>query len=289
MGYSKSGKISVAPQRNEKKQKFRLSGENYYSTEANEKFFSASQIKSFHECEERTLAEIEGRWERPKTDSLLIGSYVDAAFESKKAFNAFKADHPEIFKRDGTLKAEYARADAMISKAKSDKVFANFMSGRKQVIKTANILGHPFKAKLDVLRIRGDENDRIVDLKTIRDTKPLYKAGEGKLNFVRYWQYDTQMAIYQAVIEKATGKKLPTYLACITKEDPPDILLVEVDQKSIDIELEMLSYKIDRYAGIKAGVIQPTRCENCSYCRATRKLTGPMSLDMLDLLSGGDE
>lgn len=269
--------------------RIKLTKDNYYTKEANKEFFSASQIKSFHECEERTLAEIEGRWERPKTDSLLIGSYVDAAFESKKAFNSFKADHPEIFKRDGTLKAEYARADAMIAKAKSDKVFANFMSGRKQVIKTANILGHPFKAKLDVLRIRGDENDRIVDLKTIRDTKPLYKAGEGRLNFVRYWQYDTQMAIYQAVIEKVTGKKLPTFLACITKEDPPDILLVEIDQKAIDIELEMLSYKIDRYAGIKAGVIQPTRCENCSYCRATRKLNGPIGLDMLDMLGGSED
>lgn len=271
------------------KQKLRINKSNYYTLEANKAFFSASQIKSFNECEERTLAEIEGRWERPKSDALLIGSYVDAAFESKKAFASFRSEHPEIFKKDGSIKAEYARADAMIAKAKSDKVFANFMSGRKQVIKTANILGHPFKAKLDVLRIRGDENDRIVDLKTIRDAKPLYKVGEGRLNFVRYWQYDTQMAIYQAVIEKVTGKKLPTFLACITKEDPPDILLVEIDQKAIDIELEMLSYKIDRYAGIKAGVIQPTRCENCSYCRATRKLTGPIGLDMLDMLGGSED
>lgn len=58
-----------------------LTNENYFSSENNRKYMSASQFKSFMKCEAETLAEIEGKYQREVTDALLIGSFVDAHFE----------------------------------------------------------------------------------------------------------------------------------------------------------------------------------------------------------------
>lgn len=250
--------------------KFRLTHANYYSTEANNAYWSASLIKSFLDCPARAVAELNGEYVRPQSAALLIGSYVDAAFDKKGSLDAFKAEHPEIFKKDGSLKAEYVKADAMIERAKSDPVFMEYMRGRKQVIKTGTLFGVPFKCKLDVYR-----KDRIVDLKTVRDFKPIYLPGQGKVNFAEAWHWTTQMAIYQAI----EGHKLPCYLACITKEDPPDIAVIEIPQSVMDAELEWLEGLIEEFKAIKAGVVDAPRCDNCAYCRASNKLIQPMSLE----------
>lgn len=265
--------------------RFKLTAANYHSIEANNAYLSASVVKSFLDCPARTVAELNGEYERPKSDALLVGSYVDAAFESKKAFGIFKSEHPELFKKDGSLKAEYVKADAMIQRAKSDKTFMEYMRGRHQAIKTATLWGVPFKAKFDVLKTRGAGEHRIVDLKTVRDFKPLYREGEGRLNVVDYWRWTLQMALYQ----KIEGHNLPCYLAVITKQDPPDIAIIQIPQARMDAEIDFIRTRIDYFNAIRAGVVEPERCENCAYCRATRKLTGPVSLDMLDLMGGGDE
>ena len=50
----------------------------------------------------------------PPSTALLVGSYVDRCFEGPKSFEHFKAEHPEIFKKDGTLKADYSKAEELI-------------------------------------------------------------------------------------------------------------------------------------------------------------------------------
>ena len=260
--------------------KERLTARNYHSIEMNNRYWSASLLKSFLDCPARAVAELRGEYERPKSDALMIGSYVDAAFESKKAFELFGNEHPEIFKKDGSLKSEYVKARSMIERAKSDKVFMDFMKGRHQVIKTATLWGVPFKAKFDVLA-----KDRIVDLKTVRDFKPLYREGEGRLNVVDYWRWTLQMALYQ----KIEGHDLPCYLAIITKEDPPDFTVIEVPQARLDAEIDFISTRIDLFKAIKDGSVEAERCEHCAYCRATRKLSGPITLDWFDMMGGGED
>ena len=260
--------------------KERLTARNYHSTEMNRRYWSASQLKSFLDCPARTLAELNGEWERPKSDALLIGSYVDAAFERKKAFELFGNEHPEIFKKDGSLKSEFVKAQTMIDRAKSDKVFMEFMKGRHQTIKTAELLGVPFKAKFDVLA-----KDRIVDLKTVKDFKPLYREGEGRLNVVDYWRWTLQMALYQ----KIEGHGLPCYLAIITKEDPPDLAIIEIPQARLDAEIDFISTRIELFKAMKNGEVEAERCEHCAYCRATRKLTGAVTLDWFDMMGGTDD
>jgi hypothetical protein len=251
----------------------RLTRDNYYSREADLIYFSASQIKTFMDCPARAMAELNGEYAQPESPALLVGSYVDAYFEGPEVFERFKAEHPNIFKRDGTLKSEYLQADEMIERARRDKVFMEFMDGDKQVILTGTIFGYPFKAKPDVRKLK----ERIVDLKTVKDFEPLYKAEQGRISFAEYWGWTLQMAIYQTV----EGNQLPTFLNCITKQSPPDIGTIFIPQHHIDAELAVLAEKLPYFDAIKQGVIEPPRCERCAYCRATKQQAGPISLDEL--------
>ena len=242
---------------------YKLTAKNYYSDRANREYWSASQVKQMLICPAAALAEAP-----PATTALLVGSYVDAYFEGRA--EAFTAEHPEMFKRDGQLKADFQQAQAMIDRARSDAVFMEYMRGRKQVIRTGVIGGLPFKIKMDVY-LKGR---RIVDLKTVRDLKPVYKAGEGLVDFATAWEWPLQMAIYQAV----EGNHLPCYLAVISKQDPPDIAVVEIPQPVLDMELQRLMDKLPYFDAIKSGLIEAPRCEKCAYCRRTKKLTGAVPL-----------
>ncbi len=242
----------------------RLTKKNYYSAAANKEYFSASQIKAMLKCPAAALAE----YERPASTALLVGSYVDAFFEHK--LEQFKKDHPEILKRDGTLKADYVKADEMIARAKADPLFMEYMKGRKQTIKTGKIGGYPFKIKMDAYR----KGERIVDLKTARDLKPAYKSGEGTVTFADLWEWPLQMAIYQAV----EGNRLPCFLAVVTKEDPPDLAVVEIPQDILDVEIQRLLDLLPRFDAMKQGIIPAPRCECCAYCRSTKKLKAPAPL-----------
>jgi len=104
--------------------------------------------------------------------------------------------------------------------------------------------------------------------------QPMYEPGEGRLSFADYWLWPLQMAIYQHI----EGHRLPCYLAVITKEDPPDIAVIQIEQEKMDAELEFLRAKLPRFAGVKRGILEPHRCETCAYCRATRKLSGVRNL-----------
>lgn len=256
----------------------KLTAGNYYSLDANREYFSVSQIKSFMECPARTMAELRGEYVRPVTPALLIGSYVDAYFEG--ALDQFRVERPEIFKRNGELKAEYLHADAMIARAESDPVFMQYMQGEKQAIRTGTIDGYPFKVKIDVLH-----PERIVDLKTARDFNPVYKPGQGRLNFAEAYQYTLQGAIYQAV--EGSGK--PFFLAAITKETQPDIVLIQIGQAYMDAEMTVLSQMLPYYDALKQGMIDPPRCERCDYCKATRRLTGPITLDAFEMMYLDDQ
>ena len=82
------------------------------------------------------------------------------------------------------------------------------------------------------------------------------------------------LAIYQA----GEGNKLPCFLAVVTKEDPPDLAIVEIPQNVLDAELQRLLDKLPYFDAIKQGVMEPPRCGCCAYCRRTKKLSGPVPL-----------
>jgi hypothetical protein len=226
-------------------------------------------------CSASALAELNEEHEREMTTALLVGSYVDAWFEG--TLDEFKAEHPEVFKKDGTLKAEYHQADEIIARVQKDELFMEFMSGRKQVIKTGYIEGIPFKIKIDSYH----KGKMIVDLKVVKDFKPIYDEDEGcYLDFIRYWGYDIQAAIYQAV----EGNNLPFFICAVTKEKTPDLKVIQIPQAWIDNAMEIITHNVEMIDMIKHGEIPPIRCEHCDYCKATKKLSRVVSAEELLLI-----
>ena len=253
-----------------------LTNENYFSPENQMKYMGVSQFKAFEKCEAAALAELTGEYQREKTVSLLVGSYVDAHFEG--TLDVFKAQNPEIFTKKGELKAEYRKADTIIQRIERDPLFMTFLSGEKQVIMTGTIEGVPVKIKIDSY-IRGKLID---DLKVMKDFAPVYVPEQGRLNWIEAWGYDLQGAIYQEIVRQNTGEKLPFYLSAVTKEPEPDIDIIELPQAYLDVSLVHFRENVIRYDGIKKGLFQPKRCEKCDYCKRTKVLTAPRKMEVLD-------
>lgn len=245
-----------------------LTNDNYFSKEADQQYMSVSQYKNFRNCEAMALATVRGEWVRPMTTALLVGSYVDAWFEG--TLDEFRASHPEMFKKDGTLKADFVNAEEIIKYVQKDDLFMQYMAGEKQVILTKEIFGVPWKIKIDSYH-RGN---KIVDLKVMRSMERIM----GK-SFVEHWGYDLQMTVYAEV----EGNDLETYLAVVTKQDPPDKDIIHIPKwRRVEL-LKEIERDLPRITGIKKGEIQPQRCGVCEYCRATKMLTEPIDFELVGL------
>lgn len=252
----------------------KLTKDNYFSTDANKAYWSVSQFKAFRECEARAMAEVCGDYKRPETKDLLIGSYVDAYFSGE--LDPFISAHPEIFnKRTGELKADFQRYDELIEVAENDVFFMEYMSGDKQVIMTGELFGVQWKIKVDALH-----DDKIVDLKVMKDMLPIYKDGERK-TFIDAWGYDIQGFIYQQIVKANTGKTLPFYLAVITKEKVPDKEVIHIPDYRLNSTGEMIKYYITKFDAVKRGVEPQTKCGICDWCRSQKKLTKPLEYEEL--------
>ena len=76
---------------------------------------------------------------------------------------------------------------------------------------TANLFGINWKIKMDSYH----PDDKIVDLKIMRSMDPIWSDKcHMKSDFIRYWGYDIQGAVYQKVVELVTGKKT-AFLHCV--------------------------------------------------------------------------
>ena len=249
-----------------------ISEKNYFSPEMNKRYFSVSQFKSFMKCEAATMAEIYGEYRREPTDSQLVGSYVDAWMSCD--LDGFILDHPEVVKRDGTLKAQFNRADEIINRINRDEVFMDYLDGEHQVIMTAELFGYPWKIKIDSYK----PGKVITDLKVMKDFDTVYVPGEGRLSWIGAWGYDIQGAVYQRIEQIVSGRDdpLPFVLAAVTKEKTPDIELIQLPQYKLDSALKIVEHNIDRFEEVKEGLTIPKRCGKCDYCKATKKITGPV-------------
>lgn len=245
-----------------------LTNKNYFSREADMEYMSVSQFKTFEDCSARAMAELNGEYIREETTALLVGSYVDAHFGG--ALDLFKAQHPEIFKRDGTLKSEYIQAEQIIARIERDELFMEYLMGEDQVIMTGEIEGVKVKIKVDSLH-----PDKIVDLKVMKDFEPIYKPEQGRLPWFEAWRYDLQGAVYREIVRQNTGLTLPFYLVAATKEKVTDIDIVHISDELLDYELEQFKKKVQFYDAIKKGAVEPERCGKCDHCKMTKVLMRP--------------
>lgn len=250
-----------------------LTQRNYFSRKASMEFMSVSQFKAFTRCPACAMAEINGKYKREETTALLVGSYVDAYFSNE--LEDFVQKHPDIFKRDGTLKAEYIQANAIIERIKKDRKMMRYLSGEKQVIMTGVIRGVPVKIKIDSLR-----PDAIVDQKIVKDFEPIFDAEKNAaVPWFEFWGYDLQGAVYQEVVRQNIGKRLPFILAAATKEKVTDIDLIKMNQEAMNIALDRFERDVETYDAMKKKIIPIERCEKCDYCKQTKKLSEPNDSD----------
>ena len=266
-----------------------LTAENYYSRGAAKAYYSASQVKGFIECPAAVMAALRGEYERKKTPALLVGGFIDAHFSGEE--EQFRAENPQIFTKTGTLRSDYVKAEDIIERIERDELAVRLLSGETQKIVTGEIAGFPFKAKLDswldkdkAQAIARDfpgmdaltfADGAIIDLKVMKDFDALYREGEGRLHFVEYWRYDLQMAIYQELMRQETGKRVPCYILAATKQDPPDLALVQIGQDQLDFCMARLKEGLPEMDAIKRGEDEPDGCTRCAWCRQAKKLTGP--------------
>lgn len=124
-----------------------LNENNYFSDEAKKIYTGSSEIKDFIKCPACALAKLKGEWQEEKSKAMMVSSYIDSAISNELDF--FKEQNPEIFTKQGELKADYKIAEDVIAQMKDDPMFMKYISGKPQVIMTGEISGVPVKIKID--------------------------------------------------------------------------------------------------------------------------------------------
>ena len=260
--------------------------ENYYSPEINKEYMSFHTWLSLHgsdglvPCEAKAMSELNGDYVEDRDNTaFMVGSYVDSVIAgTDEELEQFKREHPEIFvstgKNKGELKAVYKKADKMIERCKRDRLFMAYMSGEKQRIFTAEMFGCKWKCKLDSY-IPGKA---IVDLKTTREIhKQFFVPDVGHVDFISYYGYVYQLAIYQEIVRLCTGEKLPCFIAAVSKSEHPEIKIIHVDDISLFDALTEVKRSCENTTilDVWRGNVKPLRCESpsCNYCVDTEVLT----------------
>ena len=261
---------------------FNLTNDNYYSAAADKIFLSNSKFKAVYGTPVHPYACEDAAINGPKAESeaLLIGGYVDSWFEGQAAFDAFKADHQDqLLMKSGKDYYKFVKdADEAIDKVSKDQVFMDYAKkGSHQTIMVGEIAGHPFKIKMDAYH-----SDKIVDVKYVKDAGMVWNdIKKERITFIEDYGYNIQGAIYQEIVYQNTGKKLPFYIAFITKEkDEADFDIVQIDQKILDEALEYV--KMQLISRPYAEVLKdPQRCgrKKCPWCKSKKTLLAPKTYD----------
>ena len=246
-----------------------LTNDNYYE---DTHYMSASQFKDFYKCEAYALAKIKREWQDEQNNAFLIGGFVDAYFSNE--LEQFKFKHPELFNKDGTLKAIYKIAETVIKADEEDEYMLRLLKGgQTQLIQTGSISGVPFKIKMDNVL-----EEEIIDGKVMKDTKDVWDDG-----YKPFWQaygYDIQMAIYQYIHAQNEGVMKTCKLAVTTKETTPEKAVYRFRQETLNNALEIVKNLAPRYHQIKLGLIEPVGCGKCAYCRSKIKLNESMEREI---------
>lgn len=251
----------------------KINSNNYYSTEANEEYFSVSQYKDFEKCPAMAMAKINDEWEQKKTESLLVGSYLDELLTgTEESLSEFIKSTPELFTQKGTLRSQYLSANNVVNAIYNQPLMMKYLNGKHQVIMTGEIAGVPIKIKMDSYK----ENEFIADLKYMKTLRSpnLFEP------MITYWGYDIQASVYQEIVRQNTGKVLPFYFIVATKENPPHLDVGIINNFDLMEKLEEIKQNISYFADIKKGILPAKRCEeyNCNYCTETRIIKNPVDV-----------
>lgn len=253
----------------EQRKDIELNEENYFSREMELKYVGSTQTKVAIQCEANFLAQINGEYEKETSDAMLVSSYLDEKISG--TLDKFIATHPEMFTKQGELKAPYKHIEYIYEKMLESRngMFMKYLSGEKQVIMTGEISGVPIKIKIDSYH----EGKCIVDLKCIKDLELIWNSDtKQKENFIDFYDYVLQGAIYQEIVRQNTGLQLPFIIAVATKEKEPQFALLQIPQEKMDFKLEFLKSYLPHIKDLKEGKAIPTSCGRCEYCISKKEV-----------------
>lgn len=228
---------------------------------------SFSAWTQYKTCEARALAMDKGEWDFPKSDAMLVSTYVELLLIGDEAeLEEFFAKNPEVLNsRTGEPKAAFKNAEIYCEKAKEDPVFMAFLQGQHQV---------PLEGEIGGVLVRGFADtiseDYISDLKAVANFNRAWNpATRTKESFIEQRKYPTQGAIYQELYYQKTGKRLPFYLVALTKEEYSKRAIASFEQEKLDMALDMFMDSLPRIIAIRSGEETPEHCGDCDYCRST--------------------
>ena len=257
----------------------KLTAANYYSEKANQEYFSVSQFKAFQKCEASAMAELKGEYTPERGRALLLGSFVDEMLTGtrKSQVQFIEENRGELLKKNGEYYADVAQAVEAVERVKAQPLMMKYLNGGHQKIMTGEIEGVPIKGKFDSYK----PGEFIADLKYLKD----FKSPNMFENAISYYSYDMQLAVYRELVRQNTNTILPCYLVIVTKQDPPDVAVVEINDYDLSNALDVFKKQIKRFQAIKNGEIPTERCEShdCPYCRATRMLKEPIDSSLLGM------
>ena len=251
---------------------------DYYSPEANRRFCSNSQLKSFLSCEARAVAEMNGEWQMERTKALDMGSFFDALLVNNHEDENWIEEHKDIvYMKNGKMYSDFIKVGEIACKVKQQPLMMKYLDGEHQRMMIGEIDGLPFKIRMDTYK----EGEFISDLKLMASCKSpnLYTP------MLEYWGYTHQAAIYVEIVRQNTGKTLPFYFVIATKENPTHLEVAHISEYDVNKALEEIRPFLPRIKAIKEGLIQPERCEkyDCPYCTETRILDEPIDASMLGM------
>jgi len=252
-----------------------LTRENYHSLDSEKAYMSRSQYLGFLQCEAQQVAKLAGTWTEETSNAFLVGQYVHAWNEG--SIKDWIAEHPGMFTKSGGLKAEYKQADKMIATLEADPFAMYMLEGQKESIFTAEFAGATWKVMADV---HNQERKRMVELKTSRNLRETVwsTVHEQRVTFIEQYNYLLQAALYCEIERRASGRPendwLDYYMVAVSKDNVPDKEIIDLrDPDRYVVELERIERNMPRVLQVKAGTLEPFRCERCDYCRSTRRLT----------------
>jgi hypothetical protein len=263
-----------------------LTLDNYYSTDANMEYMSASQFKDFEKCELYGLMKAKGEYLEEKTKPMLMGGYIDAYFSNR--LEEYKQENPQIFKKDGTLLKDFEKVEECIRVAENDELFMSRTKGEKQAILVGVIGGVKYKGAIDFLN-----DDGIDDLKLVASIyEPVWVERDGRnirTNFIDAYEYDLQGAIYKELVAINRNKDLPFNINALSKEEEPDKAIINIPNDILANKLEKVVEKSMRFDLIKKGIIEPRGCGVCPICRKYKKLDKVLNYKEVFKVGDNDE
>lgn len=250
-----------------------LTQENYFSKEANKEYISVSQFKSFVECEAQTLHNIEIGGENEK-QAFLEGKLFENWVAGDRAL--FMAQHPEMVSTRGAtagqLKAEFNKVIKAAERFLEQDFFKDIINKcEKQVILTGEIEGVKVKCALDLF---DRETNSIYDIKCMKDFKEQWnKEEKSYVPWYYIYGYVLQLAVYREIVRQNFGEPKEIGLMAASKEEEPDLQAKSFSSELLDLELEYFKNNVKRYNDIKKGIVAPTYCGECSYCKSIKQIT----------------